>query len=53
MAEKEERITNMKFSKMDKPFIQACTKANIPPTQRQASKYRNKKGLAYKTGRGK
>ncbi len=29
-------------------FIQACKKVNLMPTKRQASKWNNKKGLAYK-----
>ena len=29
-------------------FRKACKKAGIPATTRQASKFRNKKGLAYK-----
>ncbi len=49
-------MTNAKFAKEDKEFIKACDNVrtiarpviDIKPTSRQASKYRNKKGLAYK-----
>lgn len=43
-----EDITNVKFSKMDETFKVSCERAGIEPTRRQASKFRNKKGLAYK-----
>ena len=32
-------------------FKDACEKVGIPVTRRQASKYRNKRGKAYKLGR--
>lgn len=47
MSEPKE-VTNRQFSKTDKNFLSACEKAGVEPTARQASKYRNKKGLAYK-----
>jgi hypothetical protein len=47
----QEKPSNKNFAENDKKFRSACTKANINPTARQASKYRNKKGIAYKTGR--
>lgn len=37
----------------DSPFINACEKANIPPTRRQASKWLSGKGLARKTHEGR
>ena len=40
-------MTNLEFSK-NKLFKQACKAAGIEPTQRQASKFRNGKGLARK-----
>ena len=40
-------IHNIQFSKEDAAFLAACTKAGIKPCARQASKWRNKKGLAY------
>jgi len=48
MAEVTE-ITNAFFAKNSKTFIKACKKADIPPTSRQASKFRRKMGLAYST----
>jgi hypothetical protein len=41
-------MTNTEFT-FDKNFIAACRAAEIPATRRQASKYRNKKGKAWKT----
>ena len=41
-------VTNRMFASNNKKFIEACKRANIPPTARQASKFRNKKGTAYK-----
>lgn len=32
-------------------FKDACEKVGIPATRRQASKFRNKRGKAYKLGR--
>lgn len=43
----EDRITNRDFSRHNKAFLLACEKASIPPTKRQASKFRRKQGLAY------
>jgi hypothetical protein len=40
-------ISNEKFAKEDQQFQNACSKVGIKPTARQASKWRNKKGLAY------
>lgn len=40
-------ISNLQFSKSDTFFQEACNKAEIPVTGRQASKFRNKQGLAY------
>ena len=40
-------MTNKQFAEQDKPFIQACEQAEVQPTKRQASKWRNKKGKAY------
>lgn len=44
-------MTNAEY-KNENLFINACQKAEIPPTIRQASKFRNGKGLAYKTSAG-
>ncbi len=42
-------MTNLTFTKEDKTFIEACKEINLPATKRQASKWRNKKGLAWRT----
>ena len=41
-------LTNLKFAESNKDFIKLCEQAGVQATQRQASKYRNKKGSAYK-----
>lgn len=41
-------VTNAEFAKSNKEFITACEAVDIPPTLRQASKFRNKRGKAYK-----
>ena len=41
-------MKNAEFARKDEKFIKACEKVLIEPTSRQASKYRNKKGKAYK-----
>lgn len=54
MKEKKPVMTNKEFAKTDKAFRKACdlviTKEGdeLPNTQRQASKFRNGKGAAYK-----
>ncbi len=42
-------VTNKQFAELDDTFNEACRLANIPCTKRQASKFRNRKGIAYKT----
>ena len=44
-------MTNKEFAEKDKEFKRACDYVHVNPTKRQASKYRNKKGTAYKHGR--
>lgn len=44
-------MTNREFSEKDKVFIDSCEEAGIPATQRQASKWFMKRGLAYMVGR--
>ena len=44
---KEVKLTNAKFANVE-PFTTACEMVGIPNTSRQASKFRNKKGLAFK-----
>ena len=39
-------MTNLQFSNVE-VFKQCCMGANTPPTTRQASKFKNKKGIAY------
>ena len=36
----------------NKAFQRACVTANVRPTKRQASKYINKKGIAWKVEKG-
>tara|TARA_R100001129_G_C5167780_1_gene203889 strand:- start:24 stop:206 length:183 start_codon:yes stop_codon:yes gene_type:complete len=48
-----ERATNKWFSQNDQQFFVCCAGAGIKPTARQASKFRNEKGKAYKqVGKG-
>jgi len=42
-----ERITNKMYSETE-DFQKACEKAGVKATARQASKFRNRKGSAYK-----
>lgn len=44
-------LTNRAFKDKNTDFNAACAAAHVEPTKRQASKFRNKKGLAYKEGR--
>ncbi len=51
-------MTNKEFSGKDKKFIEACNLVNLPQKKheklglrRQASKWRRRKGIAYKEGR--
>ena len=46
------KLSNKHFAETDKPFQIACQVASIPPTKRQASKWRNGKGLVWKTFKG-
>lgn len=39
-------MTNKEFSNQDALFREACKLARIEPSKRQASKYRNGRGLA-------
>jgi len=43
--------SNLEFSKTNQDFKNACEKAGVQPTIRQASKYRRKSGKAYNEGR--
>lgn len=44
-----DRITNAEFARTDGHFQRCCADAGVDPTSRQASKFRNQKGIAYKT----
>ncbi|KKM61421.1 hypothetical protein LCGC14_1531810 [marine sediment metagenome] len=51
-------MTNREFAKVKEDFKKACEVVEIQPTVRQASKWRRKKGKAWKwlqggTGNGK
>lgn len=41
-------MTNSEFAKVAKIFREACKLGKVEPTARQASKFRNEKGTAYK-----
>lgn len=41
------RASNRDFAANDGLFRASCEAAEIPPTMRQASKYRRKQGAAY------
>lgn len=41
-------MTNAQYANKDKLFRTACEIAEVKPTRRQASKYRNQKGSAFK-----
>ena len=45
-------MTNREFAKQDTTFKACCEKAKIEPTVRQASKFRAKKGAAYRVLKG-
>jgi hypothetical protein len=40
--------SNRVFAAENKAFRAACSEAGVEPTKRQASKYRNKLGVAYR-----
>jgi len=45
-------MTNREFAKQDQTFKMCCEKAKVEPTVRQASKFRNRKGAAYRVLKG-
>lgn len=47
MSEPKKKLTNRQFSET-KGFQEICEKAGVEPTMRQAMKFRNGKGLAFK-----
>lgn len=42
-------MTNQDFSQTDKSFLEACKRAGIAPSRRQASKFRLGFGKAYQS----
>lgn len=46
---KDQKMSNSDYAKKDTKFIEACKLVDLKPSTRQASKWRNKKGKAYKT----
>jgi len=44
----KKRWTNKEWAKQEEGFIQTCQRMGTKPTTRQASKWRNGKGLAWK-----
>ena len=44
-------MTNREFAQQDEKFREACKRAGIPPTSRQASRWRMKNGKAWNEGR--
>lgn len=46
-------MTNREMAHKDRLFILACDAVGITPTKRQASKWRNKEGVAYIQGKAK
>lgn len=51
-VKQEGRLTNRKFAEQDQAFIEACAVAGIESTKRQASKWRNRQGRAWKFAKG-
>ena len=51
-VKKAEVMTNAKFSAKDSEFIAACELEGLKPTARQASRWRSKRGKAYKASKG-
>ena len=47
----EHKTTNKEFAAEDGNFRAACAKVGVEPTTRQASKFRNRKGIAWKGGK--
>lgn len=48
-AKKPHQLTNREFAVTIKAMRDGCERAGIPATKRQASKWRNKRGIAFKT----
>ena len=50
--EKRGPMTNKEFCNTNHEFFDACKKAEVTPSTRQASKFRMKKGAAYRALKG-
>ena len=46
-------MTNKEFAAKNEEFRAACKRVGIDPTSRQAARWKNRKGLAWKEGRNK
>ena len=45
------RMNHKEFARTNKYFQDCCEVAKVPPTKRQASKFRTKRGTAYEIGK--
>lgn len=45
-------MTNAEFARTNGQFRAACKRAGVEPTRRQASKFRNKIGVAWAARKG-
>jgi len=45
----KDHLTNRRFADTDQSFRHLCSRADIPPTPRQASKFRMRKGKAFRS----
>ena len=43
--------TNKEFANSNPNFLTACASVGLKPTKRQASRWRNRKGKAFKEGK--
>ena len=41
-------VSNRQFAEQDNGFRAKCERAGVEPTKRQASRFRNKKGAAFR-----
>lgn len=41
-------MTNRQYAQTNNVFQSACSRAGLPPTKRQASKYRRQRGRAFR-----
>lgn len=51
--EKEQRQTNEEYAAKNKWFKTICAEMCVEPTSRQASKFRNQRGIAYRLAENK